>query len=352
MPLTATGVCSFLHPDKLCGIQKRHGADALSVTCATYPRAASLPGGVAEEALNLSCPEAARVTLLEPNMLTGWYWPPQGPGRYAAIAYAGDQPIARSSVRLAIREFILALVGDRSYPLWQRMILLGNLTRRLQALSGEATVAEWADSNPAAVAHLLADSANSAATHRLQPLLDDFQPQPGPQLQFVMQVLRGRMSQPPISNRFRECVADCESGLGCATATSEQEILDNYNRAYRLYYQPLMERNPHILENYLMNYVFKNGFPFLRHAAVHADARVDAETEHLLLCVFTALTQTLLIGMAGHYAEAFDLTHVVKLVQTLARTFEHSLQAMNEIAVLVHAQGLNNLRGIALMLQP
>ena len=56
--------------------------------------------------------------------------------------------------------------------------------------------------------------------------------------------------------------------------------------------------------------------------------------------------------MAGHYAEAFDLTHVVKLVQTLARTFEHSLQAMNEIAVLVHAQGLSNLRGIALMLQP
>jgi len=84
IPLTANATCSFLDADKLCGIQKQLGAEMLSVTCATYPRAISTIAGEVEEGLNLSCPEAARVTLLDAKLLPASPRREIGEDRYAA----------------------------------------------------------------------------------------------------------------------------------------------------------------------------------------------------------------------------------------------------------------------------
>ena len=341
IPLTATSTCPFLSTDHLCGIQKQLGPEALSVTCATYPRAISTVAAEREEALNLSCPEAARLTLLDPNLIA-----PIAPSSYANLRSAESQ--------LAIREFVLLLVADRAYPVWQRMYLLGILARRLETLSGARTVADWADANPTTVAHMLADSTRIAVLQRLRPLMDDIQPQPAQQLQLVMELLRTRISQPPAPPRFLECVRDFESGLGCKTATCEQQILTAYADAHRLYYEPFMLRHPHLLENYLTNYVFKNHYPFTHPRDRDLDLKQDqpdAETEHLILCVHLALVQMLLIGIAGHYREAFDSTHVVKLVQSFARTFEHSKQSQIHIKAFLRAHNLNRLGGIALLVQ-
>jgi hypothetical protein len=56
-----------------------------------------------------------------------------------------------------------------------------------------------------------------------------------------------------------------------------------------------------------------------RYAVPDSTKGSDAESEYLLLCAHATLAETLLIGMAAHYREAFDLVHVVKLVQSLAK---------------------------------
>jgi hypothetical protein len=55
--------------------------------------------------------------------------------------------------------------------------------------------------------------------------------------------------------------------------------------------------------------------------------------------------------MAAHYREAFDLVHVVKLVQSLAKAIEHSKQFIDHISAFVQARNLNNPHGIALLLK-
>lgn len=57
-------VCPFLTDKKLCMIQKTLSEEALSITCATYPRILNDVDGVLERSLYLSCPEAARLVLL------------------------------------------------------------------------------------------------------------------------------------------------------------------------------------------------------------------------------------------------------------------------------------------------
>ena len=343
IPLTTQASCPFLDTERLCGIQKTLGAAMIPNTCASYPRAISTQAGEPEEALNLSCPEAARLTLLNPNLLSRPPWRSTSAQRYQAFQRDANQLPADYQPRLALREFLLLLVSDRGYPLWQRLYLAGILARRLDAVSEGQTVVAWIAAKPTQLAHLLADSARVATLDRLRSTMDEIPAQPSLQLQLVMELLRQRLAEPPVPTRFIECVQDFELGLGVATATSEQQIVDAYSSGYRLFYEPLMARHPQLIENCLMNYIFKNSYPFGRDDS--------AEAEHLSLCIHTALIQTLLIGMAAHHREAFASDHVVKLVQSLARTFEHSKRSIEQIAEFVRARHLNNPRGIALLLK-
>jgi lysine-N-methylase len=370
IPQTATGTCPMLEKENLCAIHKQHGPEMLPATCATYPRAVSTYSGQVEQALNLSCPEAARVTLLHPRLLgpivshpnSGLRQRTLDPGRYAAY-----QPAPSSSGRLpgllpallcddpslAIREFVLLLLSDRGYPLWQRLYLTGILARRLDASRAQTSVAEWSAANPAAVSKILSDSARALVLERLRPAMNGIKAQPGQQLQLLMELLRLRISQPPVSTRFIECVQDFECGLGCATAKSEQQILAAYAEGYQRWYLPLMKRHPQILENYLANYVFKNHYPFgrPRHTPLAPADTLDAQSEHLLLCAHAGLAQMLLIGIARHHGEGFSVAHVVKLMQSLARTIEHSPQFLDRITLFLRQKNLVNLRGIALLLR-
>ena len=58
--------CPFLS-DGLCSVQQKLGEDYLSKLCATYPRVMNVVDGVLERSLEVSCPEAARLALLDPN---------------------------------------------------------------------------------------------------------------------------------------------------------------------------------------------------------------------------------------------------------------------------------------------
>jgi lysine-N-methylase len=372
---TSTSACFFLDEERLCTIQRQHGPSLLSNTCATYPRSITTHAGVEERSLSLSCPEAARLTLLHDNLLgssasllaSDAPWQETGPERYAAIfqeiarfqeAERGQESpdlIAYDPV-LATREFALLLLTDRSYPLWQRLLLLGTVARQLQTLSQGSSEAAYATENPAVVAQLLADSATVVSQNKLRAVMDEVSLQPAEQLPLILDLLRLRIAQPPIAPRFLECLKDFETGLGTATATSEAEIIAAFTDAYRRYVRPLLERHPHLLENYLANYVFRNNYPFGKPSNQSDQAAgedtTDAGNEHMLLCAQLALLQTVLVGMAAHHREAFDTTHVVKLVQSLAKTVEHSKPFLRQISTYVAERNLNNLRGIALLLKP
>lgn len=67
--LTSRNQCPLLTEARLCCIQAELGKNFLSYTCAMYPRIVHRIGTVEETALALSCPEAARQVLLNPDLL-------------------------------------------------------------------------------------------------------------------------------------------------------------------------------------------------------------------------------------------------------------------------------------------
>jgi lysine-N-methylase len=60
------GKCPFL-AGGLCSIHQKLGEEALSEICASFPRVMNIVDGVAERSLDMACPEAVRVALLNPE---------------------------------------------------------------------------------------------------------------------------------------------------------------------------------------------------------------------------------------------------------------------------------------------
>lgn len=327
--------CPFLSAERLCGVHQEHGESYLPDICASYPRVTQRIDGLRETALLLSCPEAARLVLLNPCLLPDESDTRELP-RYQRFARMGEQ-IARANgsphqYLWDIRGFTLLLLRDRSYPLWQRVFMLGMFCKRLN----EITVERQLGLAP----QLLREHAGMIALGKLRAVMDGIPIRTTLQLGAVLEVINHHLAMTDASHvRFRECVQDFLLGIQFDQGAPVENCTSFYEEAHTRYYQPFMEKHPFILENYLINYVFRTRFPYGVDAQGTAS---DPLTEYLILCVLYAVIKGLLIGMAGHYREEFAAGHVVKAVQSFAKAAEHSpkfLEAAN-LSALANADGM------------
>jgi lysine-N-methylase len=69
------------------------------------------------------------------------------------------------------------------------------------------------------------------------------------------------------------------------------------------------------------------------------------------MAVYYGLIETLLVGLAGFYKEAFGAEHVIRVIYTTTRTFEHSLTFPERILKTLEEKGLNSVRGAAVLIK-
>ena len=134
------GSCPFFGEDRLCGIQKHYGAELLSSTCSVYPRSLAVVDGFLEGSLSLSCPEAARLVLLQENST-------QKRGDLFSGQFRTDNVFGLrehhglDAIVLQIRTLVVDLIRDRSRPIWQRLLMIAALCSRLDGLGDHDLVA-------------------------------------------------------------------------------------------------------------------------------------------------------------------------------------------------------------------
>ena len=121
--------------------------------------------------------------------------------------------------------------------------------------------------------------------------------------------------------RIQDCIRDFMRGIRYDPHSPIESLARFYTEAYEHYYQPFFDKYPFILENYLSNYVFWTQFPGGPFPAGEPNTPLTA---YFLMCLKYAVIKGLLIGMAGHYRDAFAVEHVLKLVQCFSKIAEHS----------------------------
>jgi lysine-N-methylase len=334
--------CPLLTADLLCSIHAQMGEAFLSHACATYPRVLQTVGGVEETALTLSCPEAARLVLLNPALLTHDLSAAEDSVGEVAEAPATDEPPLLLPWSRSIRQTVLVLVVNRAYPLWQRLFLLGVFCRRLDSIAK----GELQRSLPA----FLADFEASVASGALRTAMEALPLDRTAQLDVVLRLAGILLRRSNVSPRFVECVLAFTTGIGNGPGATLESLADHYARAYDRFYAPFFDRYPYILENYLVNTILRRRFPFGKED-VQAATQPSMAREYALLTAQFALVKGFLIGVAGFHGEKFSAENIVHTVQAISKHFEHHPEFLDLAYELLKESQMDGARGLAILLR-
>lgn len=344
-----SGRCPFFGADRLCAIQKEYGGKLLSSTCFTYPRALNIVEGVLEGSLMLSCPEAARNVLLAPNSM-----------QVAGDLFSGEFR-TDAAIRLAnnenssiykpygyfhqTRSLLIDMVRDRTRPMWQRLLLIGSLCKSLDELTMDE-----GDEGDRGVLAILQAHREALGQDVLRGDLGSVPGQLELKLKVILKLTDARVQDKESGARFRDVFWDFAEGIGSGIDGDSQNDVEHYREAEERYHQPFFARFPFILENYVLNYIFQNLFPFGRENSIRLKPR-SVFDEYILLTTQFAWIDALLVGVAGRHKESFAGEHVVQVVQSFCRAVEHNSDVLISIREFMAHLQLDTLEGMAIMLR-
>ncbi len=333
-----SGSCPMLTAEGLCRIHAELGAEYLCHTCTTYPRTRRCIDKLEEQSLSLSCPEAARLVLLAERLL-----PPDGAPGFE-ITW-NDTTIRRFPLRRhfwPIRDFTMRLVMNRSYPLWQRLFLLGTFSRRLEAIESGELKRTFPD--------FLRDFVAAVESGTLSASMEGIRPDLGMQLEMVLRLVNLRSGHLLAGPRLVEYLGAFVEGIDSRPGVPLEIQMRRYQTAYRDSYAPFFARHPHILENYLLNQMFRGLFPF-GDQMFQPSAKPEFAKAFASMAAQFALIKGLLIGIAGFHGERFSADHVVAAVQVVSRHFEHSPQFLHDAGALLAERNMDNAHGLTMLLR-
>jgi lysine-N-methylase len=292
--------------------------------CSAYPRVMNVVDDVLQRSLDLSCPEAARIVLLDPEPMQ--FDEEEGPPRDPRMAHLSilrtshdnsDKPYRHFR---EIRGFVIWLLQYRAFPVWKRLMVLGSLCDQLQA----AVAAGHNSRTP----ELLGAYREGMERDLLGRALNAYAPRPAAQLELVLELIVGRISSDFTAPPLLACYQKFMQAMEWTVQSSMDDIGRRYAAAHAQYYAPFLSRHEYILEHYLVSYVHRTLFPIgpqesTRGLSIPHIARSMTD-QCLVLMAHYAIIQTLLIGLAAFYKEEFGAGHAVHVIQSFSKAFEHS----------------------------
>lgn len=132
--LDERGACPLLEEDNRCGVHAAFGEEALTTTCAIFPRTALAVGDQLEIGGSLGCPEIARLALLsaeEPRLRPASL--PMLPRPYVGKTISADPADSYARHFSEVRDLLMSCFeGD--HPLGVRLVRAADFAQRVQSL--------------------------------------------------------------------------------------------------------------------------------------------------------------------------------------------------------------------------
>ncbi len=337
---STTGFCPFLSPNRLCVLQERFGEEYLCDTCAVYPRAINKVDDILEESGEMSCPEVAKRALLNPEGIK--FEETEIKFKRSKIlnkVVELQYPASKQKLKMSfwqIRKFTLELVQNRSLRLADRLIVLGIFYEKIQRFLKENRIDEIPD--------LIAGCKDMLENKTMKKSLAQLPNNVALQIVLLKQLTDKRVANGIASQRYADCYAEFLKGVNFDKASNVVEIAAKYKLAYRKYFEPFIKDNEYILENYIVNYIFKHVTPF---------ANTDYEnifSDYGMLVVSYAVVKMQLIGMAGFH-KGINENLVIKLIQSFGKTMEHNDNYRKDALNILQKNGCTTMAHMAILIK-
>lgn len=337
--LNNKGECPFLNNEKLCNIQSELGEKNLSNVCKTYPRIYNIIDGQLEKAAVTSCPEVARLALLNENGIEFEEVDEDLAkiNMIATVLSTKDINLRNKPEKYTwdIRTFSIQIIKSRDYELWERLIILGLFSKSIF----EASENNEVDNIPQIIEKYTVMIINGT----FKDMLKDVPSQSTIQVQVLKELAEEKILRGVLNKRYLECFSEFLQGIRYNGEMSLNELGENYNKAYQDYYSKFMLKYDYILENFLVNQIFVRLFPFINGNNIY--------DSYVLLTIEFSLIKMHLIGMAGYYKEAFDMDKVIKLIQSFNKVVDHSDEYLRHIMKLMKDNNYTTMAYMAILLK-
>ncbi|MFF5993793.1 flagellin lysine-N-methylase [Lysinibacillus sp. KU-BSD001] len=296
--------CAFLNEDKLCNVYIELGESYLCDTCTYFPRQMNVIDKHIERDLSVACPEAARLILLNPEGID--FVMQEG-------EFDKHTPLTHPDVTNLfwdIRMFVIQILQNRQASIESRLLVLGMFMEKIQATTED----EWAHKLPRYISEYEGILNNSAAFD-----LHTYLPSDEEMVNILYTLVKFQKEYEVFNRRFDECVEELEEGLQLKGQETVQQSVALYTQNEQIYYKPFFEKKEYILENYLVNYVFKNSLP---------QSQTSFIKEYKRLFMYFLFIKGTLIGMAG-YHQVLSEEMVLKFVQSFTKALENNDAFLN-----------------------
>ncbi|MDP2876445.1 MAG: flagellin lysine-N-methylase [Holophaga sp.] len=296
--------CGFLTDKKLCLIQERLGAKALSDTCANYPRTISRFGDMHQMTLTLSCPEAARLALLYSDAfdLVGQVQTVSQTS-VSRIKSVNGLPLSAMD---DVRTLVVQILRSQEISLSNRLKLIGIFCERLTELLNQKRM----DSLP----QLIQDQENDLESGAAMASLTDHAELLDVQAQIPALFFLGCREGLP-SPHLRRVLDEAAKGLGIG-----EGLPPDGPALVRAYEQGLPRLNsalkavPWLLEHYLLNEMLREYFPW---------ASGNPIQRYSTFILRFAITRLLLVGRAAAQETLLTPAELAETIQVSCRHFLH-----------------------------
>lgn len=338
--LNSARQCPFLNENKLCEIHKNLGEEYLSKVCTTYPRITNIIDKIYEKSATLSCPEIARLILLNPQVME--FDEIEEPIETRNIIYKKNDSKSIKNLRKLLkyfwklRIFSITLMQNRRYKLWERLIILGLFIQKLSEYEKKDIVDE--------IPELIEQYNKIIDSEYLRLELEKIPVNTNIQMELMKEIndQRFSISIGPNTKVYVGCVIEFLQGIQYTKDEKVENIAERYNKAFDNYYKPFMDEHEYILENYIVNYMFRELFPI--------SSNKDVFQDYINLVINYSYIKTLLIGIAG-FNKQLNEDIIVKFIYSFSRTIEHNYVFMKKIIDIIKANGYDTMAYMAILIK-
>ncbi|WJF90756.1 flagellin lysine-N-methylase [Paraburkholderia bonniea] len=311
-----SGTCGMQAASGLCQVQSSLGEDALSNTCHAYPRHTRQFAGAFEQSLTLSCPQAARLALLEPDAFEFEQVPVTA--RDETVMAHPPVPGLDHDTMFAIRTWAMQLLHTRQLSVVERLAVLGLFCDQIEALLEQK--------QPERLPFLLEQMTLAVESGAILESLASLPSNEALHVELFARFLCNRniaFRSVHQQNIFRQIAM----GLGADEegTASVAQIEARYRAGRELLVQSAgLEA---VLERYLLNETIREAFPWGHGSPLF-------HYRHRLVCF--GVVRMMLAGYANTQGHPLAEAEAAEVIQVFCRAFQHNGAFASSIENILH----------------
>ncbi len=320
--LKADKRCPFLDCDNYCVIHSKLGEEYLSNVCTCFPRITNLVDGSYEKSLDVACPEAASILLLKEEGIK-FKESKEEIGKHI-ISNAVDTKSKELNNSLAkyfkeVREVSIKIIQNRNLELGERLFILGEFINGLE----DESESSFNNINKFIENYDINGVQGFYEKNNLYFMLQiDF---------FKNMVSLLNIDKEVDSILFKEYTKQIIDSFNLNKEDNEPrryiEVFEEYNKEF-------MDKYTYIFENYLVNFIYNNMFPFNEKESIFDG--------YIMLLMRYSFMRFYLVGK--YIKERKDSKEeIVRFIQVFSKTIEHHRSYLTKSMRYIKEKEFNNI---------